>query len=386
MGVTLRGISKMTALPADYFLRWAAPGLPHLKPYQPGKPLAELAREFGITHAIKLASNENPLGPSPKALAAMQAQLPELARYPDANGFELKRALAEHHQVSPDQVTLGNGSNDILELLAHAFLTPGQAAVFDQNAFAVYALATQACGATAQIAPSWPANHPIMPYGHAVEHLLAQITPNTRIIWIANPNNPTGTWLGEIELRNLLDHCPPEVICVLDEAYAEYVTAPNYPDTRPWLTQYPNLVITRTFSKAYGLAGLRIGYALSHPLLAELLNRIRQPFNTNHLAQIAACAALTDSTHLKRTFAINQVGHQQWQQALAAMQLTALPSQTNFICVDFKQPALPIYQALLKEGVIVRPAGPYLSTFLRISIGMPAENERAIHALKKVLA
>lgn len=367
------------------FLKLATPGVRGLRPYQPGKPLAELARELGITDAIKLASNENPLGPSPLALAAIQAQLPELTRYPDASGFELKQKLAQHHALTPDRITLGNGSNDILEMLAQAFLTAEQGAVFDQNGFAVYALATQARGAIAQVSTSLPATA-AMPYGHDVERMLALITAQTRLLFIANPNNPTGTWLGQAALKHLLDHCPPQVIVVLDEAYAEYVDAPDYPQTRPWLDIYPNLVITRTFSKAYGLAGLRLGYALSHPALANILNRIRQPFNANSLALAAAAAVLDDTAYLQRSIEANRAAKQQWQTALAQLGLMALPSQTNFLCVQVTRNAAEVYQSLLREGIIVRPVGPGLPQFLRISMGLPAENDRAIQALQKVLA
>ncbi len=276
------------------FFALAAPGVRTLQPYQPGKPESELRREYGLSDIVKLASNENPLGPSPKALIAVRAALSGLARYPDGNGFELKTALSAKLGLSTAMLTLGNGSNDVLELVARAFLTPAHEAVFSEHAFAVYPIVTQAIGATARVAKANPPDHP-MPHGHNPAALLALINDQTRVLFIANPNNPTGTWLKTAELETLLAAVPEQVIVVVDEAYVEYVEAEaDCPNALHGLDRFPNLIVTRTFSKAYGLAGLRVGYAVSHPQIADLLNRVRQPFNVNSLALVAATAALDD--------------------------------------------------------------------------------------------
>jgi histidinol-phosphate aminotransferase len=363
----------------------AVPGVRGLKPYQPGKPIAELEREYGVTDIIKLASNENPLGPSPRALAAIAAVAGELARYPDANGFELKRALAARHGVAAAQVTLGNGSNEVLVLLAESVLGPGLEAIYSRYAFAVYALAVQATGATHRVADALPADH-AQPLGHDLAAMAALVSENTRIVFIANPNNPTGTWLDGAALERFLAALPPHVIAVVDEAYFEYVNAPGYPDTSRWLDRYPNLVVTRTFSKAYGLAGLRIGYAVSSPGLADVLNRVRQPFNTSSVAQAAALAALEDAAHLARSIELNAAGLRRVASACADLGLAVVPSVGNFLLVELGRDARPIFEALLREGVIVRPVGNYgLPNHLRISIGLPAENERLVGALARVL-
>jgi len=367
-------------------LELACDGVRGLTPYEPGKPIAELERELGIRDAIKLASNENPLGPSPRALEAVQACLAELARYPDGNGFALKRALAERHGVEAACITLGNGSNDVLDLVARTFLGPGRSAVFSRHAFAVYPIATQAVGATARVAQ---ANRPddSMPYGHDLGRLAAAVGEDTRVVFIANPNNPTGTWLRSGELEAFITALARDVIVVVDEAYFEYVDDPAYPDTTQWLDRFPNLVVTRTFSKAYGLAGLRVGYSVSSPAIADLLNRVRQPFNLNIPAQEAALAALGDEDHLSRSVALNRAGRSQWHLGLAALGLTALPSVGNFLCVGVNRPGTEVYRALLDRGVIVRPVGGYgLPEFLRVTVGTEAENARALGALGDALA
>lgn len=357
----------------------ATPAVRSLVPYQPGKPISELERELGLTRIVKLASNENPLGVSPEALAAIQSALPELARYPDGSGFSLKKALAEKLSVHPDQITLGNGSNEILELLARTFLSVDSEVVFSQHAFAVYPLVTQAVGARARITPA-------LNYGHDLQAMLDCISDKTRMIFIANPNNPTGTYLPQTDLQSFLQQIPRSVICVLDEAYFEYVERPDYPDSLAWLPSHPNLVVTRTFSKAYGLAGLRIGYSLSSPLVADLLNRVRQPFNNNALALAAAEAALLDASFLQQGIRNNNRGMQQLCRALDKLGLDWIPSVGNFISVDFKREALPIYRALLNKGVIVRPMANYeLPHHLRISIGTEEENQIFIDALTHVL-
>ncbi|MCL5669001.1 MAG: histidinol-phosphate transaminase, partial [Gammaproteobacteria bacterium] len=267
----------------------AAPGVRRLQPYIPGKPIAELQREYGVRDIIKLASNENPLGPSPRAVEAVRAALPELARYPDGAGFELKQALSHKHGVASEQITLGNGSNDILELIARAFVTPEHEVIFSEHSFAVYPIVTQAVGAAARVAPACN-------FGHDLDAMHSLINDRTRVIFIANPNNPTGTWLERESLEAFVRAVPQHALVVIDEAYYEYAadTETRYPDTLPWVARYPNLIVTRTFSKAYGLAGLRAGYSVSHGEVADMLNRVRQPFNVNSLAQAAALAALED--------------------------------------------------------------------------------------------
>lgn len=365
---------------------YAAPGVRILQPYQPGKPESELRREYGLTDIIKLASNENPLGPSPKALQAIQDALPRLARYPDGNGFELKTALSNQLGVNMDMLTLGNGSNDVLELVARAFLTPDHEAVFAEHAFAVYPIATQAVGATARIAPAHSADHQ-MAHGHDLNTMRNLINEQTRVVFIANPNNPTGTWLKTAELENFLSDLPKSVIVVIDEAYGEYVNADaDCPNALQWIGRFPQLVITRTFSKAYGLAGLRVGYALSDPQVADLLNRVRQPFNVNSLALVAAAAALDDAEYLAQSRALNKAGLEQWRLACQQSAWRALPSVGNFLCVNVGRPGREVFNALLKRGIIVRPVDNYgLPAYLRISIGTQAENDRCINALRDIL-
>ncbi|KOR32438.1 aspartate aminotransferase [Achromatium sp. WMS3] len=364
------------------FLNITTPGIPKLTPYTPGKPIAELERELGITESIKLASNENPLPTSPKVLEAIQAQLPNLARYPDGNGFVLRQALSIRHNVNPDTITLGNGSNDVIDLIARTFLYQNTEAIFSQYAFAVYAICTQATGANAQIAAS-------LNYGHDLDRMLKLITSKTRVIFIANPNNPTGTWLPKTSLKTFMKSVPESVIIVIDEAYFEYVTELEYPDASLWLAEFPNLIVIRTFSKAYGLAGLRVGYALSNPEIAELLNRVRQPFNVNNLAQSAAIAALNDHEHLKQTVQLNTAGMEQLITGIADLGITHIPSVANFITIDLgdqEKSVTQIHQELLKLGCITRPLTAYsMPNYLRISIGLPEENTRFLNALKQVL-
>lgn len=357
----------------------AVPGVQQLIPYTPGKPIEELERELGLTRIIKLASNENPLGPGKKALAAIQGCLPQLGLYPDGNGFNLKQALVRKYGVEVNQITLGNGSNEILELVARAFLTPGLEVIFSQHAFAVYPIVTQAVGATAVVAPA-------LNYGHDLDAMRQRVTDKTRVVFIANPNNPTGTLLTQVEVESFIQGLPETCLCVLDEAYFEFVHQADAVDSIAWLKKYPNLIITRTFSKAYGLAGLRIGYSLSSPDMADILNRVRQPFNNNMLALAAAEAALNDDEHLQRTLAVNTEGMQQLTDGFKVLGLEWIPSAGNFISVDLKQPGLPIYEALLRNGVIVRPVANYeMPNHLRISIGTPAENQTFLEALTTIL-
>lgn len=364
------------------FLALAQPGVQQLSPYVPGKPVDELARELDLDPAsiVKLASNENPLGPSPKALEAIRGELAELTRYPDGNGFELKSRLAARCGVQINQVTLGNGSNDILDLVARAYLAPGLNAVFSQYAFAVYPIATQAVGAQGKAVPA-------QAYGHDLEAMLAAIDENTRVVFIANPNNPTGTWFGPDALERFLARVPSNVLVVLDEAYIEYAEGDELPDGLQYLARYDNLLVSRTFSKAYGLAALRVGYAICSAQIADVLNRVRQPFNVNSLALAAACAALDDAEYLVQSRQVNDTGMAQLEAGLRELGLSWIASKGNFIAVDFGRDTAAINQALLHEGVIVRPVAGYgMPNFLRVSIGLPAENARFLAALGKVLS
>ncbi|WP_311971235.1 histidinol-phosphate transaminase [Pseudomonas baltica] len=363
------------------FLALAQSSVQQLSPYIPGKPVDELARELNLDPAkiVKLASNENPLGASPKALAAIAAELAELTRYPDGNGYNLKVKLAERAKVGIDQVTLGNGSNDILELVARAYLAPGVNAVFSQHAFAVYPIVTQAVGAEARVVPA-------KEWGHDLPAMLAAIDANTRVVFIANPNNPTGTWFGPQALSDFLAAVPAHVLVVLDEAYIEYASGSELPDGLDYLTAHDNLLVSRTFSKAYGLAALRVGYGISSAVIADVLNRIRQPFNVNSLALAAACAALDDVDYLAHSRSLNNAGLLQLQDGLLALGLGWIPSKGNFLAVDMGQDAAPINQALLREGVIVRPVANYgMPRHLRVTVGTAAENSRFLEALGKVL-
>jgi len=368
----------------------ANPGVQKLTPYAPGKPLDELEREYGITDAVKLASNENPLGPSPRAQAAIAQAMTELHRYPDGNSFEIKQALSAKLGLEQNQITLGNGSNDILELIARTFVMPGEEVVFSAHAFAVYPIVTQAVNGVMKIAPANPAGH-AMPYGHDLAAMLAQITDKTRVIFVANPNNPTGTWLPKDELYSFIKNVPENIIVVVDEAYFEYVEEGEYPDASQWLGEFKNLVVTRTFSKIYGIPAVRIGYGMSHPDLADLLNRVRQPFNVNAAAQAAAVAALSDDEYVAKSLETNKQGMAQLIGACEEMDLGYIPSVGNFICIDVASntgvDTGAVYEGLLHEGVIVRPVANYqLPSYLRITIGTQQENQRFIDGLKKVLA
>lgn len=361
------------------YLDLAAPQIAGLRPYVPGKPISELERELGIAGSVKLASNENPLGCGEAARAAYVAEAADLGRYPDGGGFALRRAIAEHHGLAPEQVTLGNGSNDVLDQIARVFLQPGRESVFSQYAFAVYPIATAAVGATARVAEA-------RDFGHDLEAMAALIGDRTAVVWIANPNNPTGTYLAAEPLQAFLAELPEHCIAVLDEAYFEYVEAPDYPDTSTWLEAFPNLIVTRTFAKIHGLAALRIGYGLSHPALAELLNRVRHPFNVNAPAQAAATAALVDEDHVRRSVAHNRVERARVSERLRQSGLALIPSVGNFVTVDLGRPAGPVDQALLREGLICRPVGNYgLPNHLRISIGLAAENDQLLATLPAVL-
>ncbi len=349
-----------------------------ISPYQPGKPITELAREMGIPvdSIVKLASNENPLGMSPKARAAVEKAISGIERYPDQ--FDLIARVAERAGVAENQVVLGNGSNDVLDLIARVFLAPGRSAVFAQHAFAVYPLATLSTGAELIATPA-------KNYGHDLAAMRAAIRPDTRIVWIANPNNPTGNFLPYVEVRAFLESVPKEVVVVLDEAYNEYIPAAEHVDTAAWLREFPNLVVCRTFSKIYGLAGLRVGYALASAEVADLMNRVRQPFNVNNLALAGALAALDDGEFLQASYELNRAGMAQIVAALERLKLEYIPSYGNFVTFRAGDGAA-VNQKLLKQGVIVRPIGGYgLPEWLRVTIGTERENARFIEALEKAL-
>ena len=367
--------------PDTRYQELAVPGVRALHPYLPGKPVAELEREYGISNAVKLASNESPLGPAPAAVAAGQQELAGLARYPEGGGYLLTAALAKKHAVPTEAITLGNGSNDVLDMVARVFLGPGREAVFSEHAFAVYPIVVQAVGAVARVAAAQAGNR-----GHDLDVMAALVGPETRVVFIANPNNPTGTWLAEQDLHRFVTGLPEHVVVVIDEAYFEYVEQPDYPDTSRWLSEFPNLVVTRTFSKAYGLAGLRVGYAVSAPGIADLLNRVRHPFNVNSVAQAAAVAALDDIAHLEAGIRLNRDGLQQLEAGLNKLGLSWIPSVGNFVAVDTGQDAAAVYERLLQQGVIVRPVANYgLPEYLRVTVGLPEENEHFLSAIERAL-
>jgi histidinol-phosphate aminotransferase len=351
-----------------------------IAPYVPGKPIAETARELGIPEGdiLKMASNENPLGPSPGAVAAIQGALAELHYYPDGSGFELKRLLTRRLGVTPENIVLGNGSNDVLELVARAFLTRGDSAVYSQHAFMVYPLVVQAIGATGIEVPA-------REYATDLEAMAAAIRPDTKMVFVANPNNPTGTFTPWAELERFVAKVPPRVLVVLDEAYGEYLPDELRSPTPGWLARFPNLVVSRTLSKAFGLAGLRVGYGLAHPEAAEVMNRVRQPFNVNHLAMVAACAALEDEAFIAKSRGVNAKGLRQLEEGFRKLGLEFIPSHGNFITVRVGE-ADRIYRAMLAEGVIVRPIAGYgMPEHLRVTVGLPEHNERFLASLARAL-
>ena len=351
-----------------------------IAPYVPGKPVEELAREYGLAEKdiVKLASNENPRGPSPRVRQAIADAVAGITRYPDGNGFALKTALAVRFGLECEQVVLGNGSNDILELATQAFLRPGDEAVYSQHAFAVYPLATQARGATGVVVPA-------RELGHDLDAMRAAITPRTRIVFVANPNNPTGTWLSESALKSFVGAVPRDVLIVLDEAYNEYLPSTHRSDTSRWIDAHPSLVISRTFSKAYGLAGLRVGYGLMDVAIADMLNRVRQPFNVNSVAQAAALAALADTAYVDESARLNLAGLEQLMRGLDALDIAYVPSHGNFLLVHVGD-AATVYDKLLRKGVIVRPVANYgLPEHLRVTVGLEEENRRFLSALREAV-
>lgn len=365
-------MSNLTHLAPDYIRAIA--------PYQGGKPIAELAREMGLNEAdiIKLASNENPLGISPKAQMAIDEAVHAIARYPDGNSFALRVAVSEKFGIVQNQIVFGNGSNDILELAARAFLYEGCEAIYSQHAFAVYPLVTLAVGATGVVVPA-------KNYAHDLDGFLAAITPRTKLIFIANPNNPTGTLINKDALRAFIKAVPSNILIVLDEAYDEYLSAQNKSEAINWLVEFDHLIISRTFSKAYGLAGLRIGFGLMHADLADMLNRVRQPFNVNSIAQAAAVASLADEDFVARSYALNQAGMAQITQGLTQLGLEYIVSYANFVSFKVAN-AAQVNQKLLQNGVIVRPIANYeMPEYLRVSIGLFSENARFLEILEQIL-
>ncbi|GHD48182.1 histidinol-phosphate aminotransferase [Marinobacter persicus] len=360
----------------------AVKGVQALSPYQPGKPIDELARELGLDPAeiIKLASNENPLGPSEKALAAAKKALESICLYPDGNGFDLKQALAKRFGVGMDQLTLGNGSNDVLEVIARCFADANSEIIYSQYAFAVYPLATLAIGAKGVEVPA-------KDWGHDLDAMAEAVTDRTKLIFVANPNNPTGTVHTADAIEAFLDRIPERVLVVLDEAYCEYLTGDEYPDGIKLLERYPNLITCRTFSKAWGLAGLRVGYAVSSPAIADILNRVRQPFNVDSPALAAATAVLEDEDYLRRSREVNAAGLKQLCDGFDNMGLSYIPSAGNFVAVEVGPQAQSVYHSLLEHGVIVRPIAGYgMPEHLRVSVGLAKENEHFLDVLAEALS
>lgn len=357
-------------------LKYVSENIKNLVPYSPGKPIEELERELGIKEAIKLASNENPLGPSPKAIEAIERSLKKVHRYPDGGGFYLKDAIARKWGVSPDAVTLGNGSNEIIELLIRTFMSPGDNAVVSENTFSVYRLIVTAANCEAITIPLKDGRYDL-------DRMADSINPLTRIVFISNPNNPTGTIVTSGEVKDFMNRIPDDVMVVFDEAYGEYVTSDQYPETLTYLREGRNAAILRTFSKIHGLAGLRAGYGLSKPEIADMLNRVRQPFNINALAQVAARAALEDLGHVNESRRINREGKEFLYREFDSLGIKYLPSEANFIYFQAGDDGRAIFNRMLREGIIIRHIeGPNL----RVTIGLPEENKKFIEALKRVLA
>jgi histidinol-phosphate aminotransferase len=364
------------------FSKYAVSGIQKLSPYQPGKPIDELAREFDLNpeDIVKLASNENPLGPSAKALVAIEKELKGLTRYPDGNGFELKKALSEKLNVSIKQLTLGNGSSDILEFIVKTFVNPGDEVIVSQHAFAIYSLVTQMQnGKTVQV--------PAKNWGHDLQAMAEAVTDKTKIIFVTNPNNPTGTYSSKAQLDAFLSKVPSHVIVLLDEAYFEYVDKSDYPNGIDYLSAHPNLVVTRTFSKAYGLAALRVGFGVSSEELADLMNRVRPPFNVDSLALAAAVACIKDESYVRQSKELNDQGMSQLEAGFDQLNVNWIPSVGNFICFEIPGRAMSIFQGLLEKGVIIRPVANYeMPDYLRVSIGTQQENQRFLLELKGLLA
>jgi histidinol-phosphate aminotransferase len=346
-----------------------------ITPYVPGKPVEELERELGITGSIKLASNENPLGPSPKAVLAVKKAVAGLNRYPDGSGFYLSRALAQKYEVDISQIMLGNGSNELIELAVRTFVQPGDEVVSADPSFVVYKMVTQAAGGTNVVVPCKELRHDL-------DAMADRISPRTRVVFIANPNNPTGTMNTKAEMDRFMDRLPDHVLAAVDEAYFEYVTRADYPDSLDYLKTGKSILAFRTFSKIYGLAGLRIGYGITTPEIADLMNKVRQPFNTNALGQIGALAALSDRKHVEKSVAVNNEGKQFLYREFDRLGVSYIPSETNFIFFETRFDGKELYGKLLKKGVIIRPMG---GMRLRVTIGLPEENQRFVSELEAAL-
>jgi histidinol-phosphate aminotransferase len=351
------------------------PDIRSLSPYIPGKPIEELQRELGLARVIKLGSNENPLGPSPKAMAALAGANETLHRYPDGSAYQLRQAIADRWKVAREQVILGNGSDEILGLLARTFLSPGDEAVMADHTFVIYRMEVTA-------AHGKPVVVPLVNWTHDLEAMAGAISPRTRLLFICNPNNPTGTVVSTEAVDRLMARVPHEVIVVFDEAYFEYVRDPRFPDTVAYVKEGRNAVVLRTFSKIYGLAGLRVGYGITTPEINDFLDRVRPPFNANSLAQRAALAALGDDDHVAKSRAVNTAGMEQVGNGLRALGLTVIPSEANFLFFDVKRDGRQVFESLLREGIIVRHID---GTMLRVTIGQSDENSAFLQALKKVL-
>tara|TARA_R110002110_G_scaffold400317_2_gene616680 strand:+ start:34923 stop:36038 length:1116 start_codon:yes stop_codon:yes gene_type:complete len=350
-----------------------------VNPYQPGKNLNECKREYGLTHFVKLASNENPLGPSPNVMQAIHDAISQIADYPDSHCYELRKALSEHYQLAFDQFIIGNGSEEILKMLLETFVMSGQEVIFGQYAFMAYDILAKSVGASIKKIPmpNWTLD---------LDQVLGAITPKTKMILLANPNNPTGTYIPEKEFRSFMQRVPSNVLVISDEAYYEYVQKADYPQTHSWLDQFPNLVITRTFSKAYGMAGMRVGYAMAHEDLVAIVNRIRQPFNVNHLAQVAALAAIKDQAFLQYSVEMNNKHREGLVQGLAELGIPYIPSQANFVMLHVKTDGMVLYENLLRMGVIIRPLKFFqLNHYVRVSVGLEEENKCFLNALNQAL-
>jgi histidinol-phosphate aminotransferase len=361
------------------YIQLATQGVRGLHAYQPGKPIEELQRELGLSEVIKLASNENPLGAGEKARAAVRESVADLGRYPDGFGFTLKSVLSEATGAAADCITLGNGSNDILDMVARGFANEHHEIVFSEHAFAVYALATQAVGAHAVVVPA-------KDWGHDLDAMAAAVTQRTRVVFVANPNNPTGTWSDEASLRRFVEQLPESVLVVIDEAYREYVTEPSYPNSVPWVAKHANIIVSRSFSKIHGLAGLRVGYAVSNPVVADIMNRVRHPFNVNVAALAGAAAAVTDVDHIEKSVSLNAEQLQVLASGFSRLGLSFIESVGNFICVNVGRDAGSVNDALLHRGIIVRPVAGYgMPNHLRITVGLESENRQFLEALEQVL-
>ncbi len=380
------GASAAPAFDEAWFAARAQPGVQRLKAYDPGHDLVALRRQYGEANLVELGSNENPYGPSPAARAAILDSLHALHRYPDPLGGDLKRALARKHGVDTKQILLGNGSHELLMQLGQVFAGAGEEVVFSRYGFAVFALSTQAAGARMSIVDALP-REAAMPCGHDLDALAAAVGTDTKLVYVANPNNPTGTWFGREALVEFLDKIPPQVIVVMDEAYAEMADAPDYASALSVLDRYPNVAVTRTFSKAYGLAGLRVGYLIAQPGLIAVMDRLRESFNVNGPALAACEAALGDEDHLRWACARNAEQRAALAEALNRRGLRAFPSQTNFVLAEFGARTPQVEAALVARGVILRPMGGYgLGDCIRISVGSADENRRLLAALDQVLA